>query len=112
MAITALYPGTFDPFTNGHCDLIRRASKLFDQIYVGVALSSRKKPMFSLEERIELAQQVLSDQGIVVEVIGFQTLMVDFAKELNVSAVIRGLRAVSDFAVSYTHLTLPTILLV
>ncbi len=97
MAIVALYPGTFDPFTNGHCDLVRRATKLFDKVYVAVALSSRKNPTFSLDERIALAKQVLDAEGIDVEVVGFQTLMVDFAKEIGATAIIRGLRAVSDF---------------
>ena len=94
---TAIYPGTFDPFTNGHCDLVRRASTLFDKIYIAVARSSSKNPLFSLEARIDLVEQVLADEDIEVEVLGFQSLMVDCAKELGVSAIIRGLRAVSDF---------------
>ena len=94
---TAIYPGTFDPFTLGHYDLVRRAAKLFDKIYIAVALSTSKHPLFSLEERIELIEQVMADDSINVEVVGFQTLMVDMADKLGVDAIIRGLRAVSDF---------------
>lgn len=94
---TAIYPGTFDPFTLGHYDLVRRASKLFDKIYIAVALSTSKRPLFSLEERIELIEAVLADETFNVEVIGFQVLMVDIAEQLGVDAIIRGLRAVSDF---------------
>lgn len=94
---TAIYPGTFDPFTLGHYDLVRRASKLFDKIYIAVALSTSKKPLFSLEERIALIEAVLADETFNVEVIGFQILMVDIAEKLGADAIIRGLRAVSDF---------------
>lgn len=97
MNIKAIYPGTFDPFTNGHCDLVRRAATMFDKVCVAVALSSRKHPIFTLEERIDLAKQVFADENMDVEVLGFQTLVVDFAKEVGASVIIRGLRAVSDF---------------
>ena len=96
MQTTAIYPGTFDPITNGHIDLVRRACGLFGHVYVAVAASGSKNPWFSLEERIELARQVLVDMP-QVEVRGFSNLMVDFAKSLQASVIIRGLRAASDF---------------
>jgi pantetheine-phosphate adenylyltransferase len=96
MSITAIYPGTFDPVTNGHVDLVRRATRLFDRVVVGVAASTGKQPLFTLDERIELAQTVLAEfKG--VEVQGFKTLMVDFAVEVGADVIVRGLRAVSDF---------------
>jgi len=96
IAKIALYPGTFDPITNGHIDLIHRASKLFDQVIVAVASSSRKNPRFTLEERIDLAEKVLSECPNV-SVKGFNVLLVDFAKQQNANILIRGLRAISDF---------------
>lgn len=92
----AIYPGTFDPITNGHADLIERAANLFSEIVVGVAASPSKKPMFSLEQRVELARSVT--QGLPnVTVVGFSGLLVDFAKQQQATVLIRGLRAVSDF---------------
>ena len=92
----ALYPGTFDPITNGHFDIIKRATKLFDEVIVAVALSRDKKPMFTLEERIAMAQEAV--QGIEnVKVVGFDNLTIDLAHEYDASVLIRGLRAVSDF---------------
>ena len=96
VAKIALYPGTFDPITNGHIDLVQRASKLFDQVIVAIAYSSKKNPRFTLEERIELAESVLADCPNVV-VKGFEILLVDFAKQQNANILIRGLRAISDF---------------
>jgi pantetheine-phosphate adenylyltransferase len=96
MSITAIYPGTFDPVTNGHVDLVRRATRLFDRVVVGVAASTGKQPLFTLNERIELAQTVLAEFKRV-EVLGFKTLMVEFAAEVKADVIIRGLRAVSDF---------------
>ncbi len=93
---TALYPGTFDPITNGHIDLVQRAAKLFDTVIVAIAASSKKNPKFSLEKRIELAEQVLSDCPNVI-VKGFDILLIDFARQQNATVLIRGLRAVSDF---------------
>ena len=93
---TALYPGTFDPVTNGHVSLIRRGHKIFDRIIVGVAKSTPKHPLFSLEERVALIQEVFKDDH-GVEVTAFEGLTVDFAREKNVCALLRGLRAVSDF---------------
>lgn len=92
----AIYPGTFDPITNGHADLIERASNLFTEIIVGVAASPSKKPLFTLEERVALVQQVT--EGLDnVRVVGFEGLLVDFAKDQQATVLIRGLRAVSDF---------------
>ncbi|PTB82496.1 pantetheine-phosphate adenylyltransferase, partial [Pseudidiomarina aestuarii] len=92
----AIYPGTFDPITNGHADLIERAANLFSEIIVGVAASPSKQPMFTLAERVELVRQVTRDLPNV-EVVGFSGLLVDFAKEHEATVLIRGLRAVSDF---------------
>ena len=91
-----LYPGTFDPITNGHVDLIKRAVKLFDEVVIAVALGHHKKPMFSFEERVELVETVFTDLP-QVSVVGFEGLLVDFMREQNATAVLRGLRAMSDF---------------
>jgi pantetheine-phosphate adenylyltransferase len=96
MTVKVIYPGTFDPITNGHADLIERAAKLFDHVIVGVAFNATKKPFFTLEERVQLAKDVTAHLDNV-EVVGFSGLLVDFAKEYNASVLIRGLRAVSDF---------------
>lgn len=92
----AVYPGTFDPITHGHADLIRRATNVFDQVIVGIAASPSKKPMFDLEQRVSMAQQALADLEHV-EVCGFSGLLVEFARSRSAIALIRGLRAVSDF---------------
>ncbi len=92
----AIYPGTFDPITNGHLDIIKRASHIFDQVVVAVADSSTKKPMFSLSQRVEMAKIAVEELDRV-KVESFDTLLVDFAKKLNVKFIVRGLRAVSDF---------------
>jgi len=94
--IRAVYPGTFDPLTRGHEDLVRRASTLFDSVILGIADSRAKKPFFTLEERLEMARQVLADLRNV-EVVGFTGLLIDFARQQNARVVVRGLRAVSDF---------------
>ncbi len=91
-----LYPGSFDPITNGHIDIAQRASKLFDSVIIAIARSQAKKPLFSLEQRIELAQQSLSHLDNI-EVVGFQGLLANLVHEKGVNGVIRGLRAVSDF---------------
>lgn len=93
---TVVYPGTFDPITNGHIDLVERACRLFNKVIVAVAASSRKNPLFSLEERVELAQETLAHLPNV-EVCGFDILLVEFVRQKNAQAVLRGLRAVSDF---------------
>jgi pantetheine-phosphate adenylyltransferase len=96
MTIKAIYPGTFDPVTNGHTDLIERASKLFSEVLVGIAASPSKKPRFDLEQRVEMIKAVTKHLPNV-SVVGFSGLLVDFAKANNASVLIRGLRAVSDF---------------
>lgn len=92
----AVYPGTFDPITNGHHDLVRRAAGIFEHVIVAIAANPNKAPMFPLDKRIEMARRVLDDVPNV-EVTGYSGLTVDFAHERSVQVVIRGLRAVSDF---------------
>ena len=92
----AIYPGTFDPITNGHTDLIERATFLFDKVIVAVASATSKSPVFNLEQRVALAGDVLNGMENV-EVCGFDILLVDFMKQKNASIILRGLRAVSDF---------------
>ena len=92
----AIYPGTFDPVTYGHLDIINRAAKLFDEIIVAVANNSQKAPLFSLEERIIMLEHITKDlNGVTVD--SFDQLMVDYVKQKNVNVVIRGLRMISDF---------------
>ena len=91
-----VYPGTFDPFTRGHEDLVRRASRIFDEIIVAVARSRNKNPLFGLEERVEIAREVLSPFPNV-EVVGFDGLLIDFMRQRSARILLRGLRAVSDF---------------
>ncbi len=91
-----VYPGTFDPITNGHLDLVERAARMFDHVIVAVAYSSKKKPLFSLEDRVSLASDVLSHLDNV-EIMGFDILLAHFVKENNANVLLRGLRAVSDF---------------
>ncbi len=93
---TAIYPGTFDPITNGHSDLVGRASRMFDRIVLAVAASPKKQPMLPLEQRIELARTTLAHLPNV-EVIGFDCLLADLVHEQNANIILRGLRAVSDF---------------
>ena len=93
---TAIYPGSFDPVTVGHLDIIKRASKLFDRVIVAVLVNMEKKPWFTIEERTELLKK--ATEGMPdVEITGFDGLLVDFAAQQNASAIVRGLRAVSDF---------------
>jgi len=92
----AMYPGTFDPITNGHIDLVRRAAHIFDRVVVAIAANPGKAPLFTLEERIDLARRVLIDVKNV-EVTSYSGLTVDFARQNGLSVVVRGLRAVSDF---------------
>ena len=94
--IKAVYPGTFDPLTRGHEDLVRRASTLFDQLVVGVADSKAKRTFFSLEERVEMARESLGKLKNV-QVVGFSGLLIDFIRQHGARVVLRGLRAVSDF---------------
>ena len=94
--IIAVYPGTFDPLTRGHEDLVRRAANLFDQVVVGVAKSQNKRPFFTLDERLEIAEEVLGHYPNV-HVRSFSGLLKDFVREQNARVIVRGLRAVSDF---------------
>ena len=96
MSRTAIYPGTFDPITNGHSDIVERAAKLFDRVIVAIAAGGAKKTVFSSAERVSLAKTVLQDLRNV-EVAGFDGLMTAFARERRAAIIIRGLRAVSDF---------------
>ncbi len=96
MHIRAIYPGTFDPITNGHTDLVHRAARIFDEVIVAVAKYSGKQAVFSMEERISLAQDILTGHKNVV-VCGFDSLLVDFMREKQATVILRGLRAVSDF---------------
>ncbi|WP_303907199.1 pantetheine-phosphate adenylyltransferase [Thiohalomonas denitrificans] len=96
MQITAIYPGTFDPITNGHTDLISRGARLFDRIIVAIAANPKKTPLFSLEERVELAREALVGMESV-EVCGFDTLLADYVRQRGAQVILRGLRAVSDF---------------
>jgi pantetheine-phosphate adenylyltransferase len=96
MHTRAIYPGTFDPITNGHADLIERAAQMFSSVLVGIASNPSKKPLFTLEERVAMIQQITAHLDNV-EVIGFTGLLADFADTQNASVLIRGLRAVSDF---------------
>ena len=91
-----VYPGTFDPITNGHVDLVERASRLFDGVVLAVAASSKKNPMFSLDERVKMAAESTSHIANVT-VLGFDKLLTYFLEDINETVVLRGLRAVSDF---------------
>ena len=93
---TAIYPGTFDPITNGHTDLIHRASRLFDHLVIAVAANPNKNPLFSLDERVNMVAQVLGDLDNLT-ILPFNMLTVDFAKSQGADVILRGLRAVSDF---------------
>ena len=96
MTVSAMYPGTFDPITLGHEDLVRRACRLFDKVVVAIAANPSKEPMFSLDERVELARTVLADFNNV-EGTGYEGLTVDFARQHDLQVIVRGLRAISDF---------------
>ncbi len=96
MSGTVIYPGTFDPITNGHTDLVQRAARLFDRVIIAIAASPGKQPYFSLEERVELARAALAEQPKIT-VTSFDGLLVDFARKQGAAVLLRGLRAVSDF---------------
>ena len=96
MKIIAVYPGTFDPITNGHLDLVARAAKLFHHVVIAVAKSDKKQPLFTFDERIALTEK-LCNRWVNVSVMGFDSLLVDFVNEQEGSVIVRGLRAVSDF---------------
>lgn len=96
MKTSAVYPGTFDPFTRGHEDIARRAASIFERVVIAIAANPNKAPTFNLQERVELAQAVLADLPNV-EVVGYSGLTVEFARERSLAVIVRGLRAVSDF---------------
>ena len=96
MSRNAIYPGTFDPITNGHHDLVRRASRIFDRVVIAIASNPNKAPLLPLDKRVELARAVVVELPNV-EVMGYTGLTVDFAREQGLNIIIRGLRAVSDF---------------
>ncbi len=96
MKIKAIYPGTFDPITNGHTDLVERAAKMFDEVILAIAYNPNKKPFFELDQRVELAESILAHLKNV-KVIGFTGLLADLAKQQNAHVLVRGLRAVADF---------------
>ena len=103
---TAIYPGSFDPITFGHIDIVERASTLFDKVILGVAESQSKNPLFSVEERIELIAEIFKDNE-KIEVLGYsQQLTVDLARDNNAIAIIRGLRAVADFEYEFQLATM------
>ena len=93
---TAIYPGSFDPVTNGHLDIIRRAAGLFDKVYVGILINRNKKPLFELQERMDLLREVTKDIP-EVEVISFEGLLAEYCKMKGINAVIRGVRGAADF---------------
>ena len=105
MNSTVIFPGTFDPITHGHRDLIERASRLFGKVIVGIAENKRKSPFFSLADRVKMAKEVLSNMKNI-EVLGFNNLLMDFAKEKQATAIIRGLRVVSDFEYEFQLATM------
>src|SRR6478736_2219270 len=96
MSTLAVYPGSFDPLTNGHVDIIERGARLFDRIIVSILVNAEKAPLFSMAERVEIARSVFADQGNV-EVDTFNGLLVDYVARRGAQVIVRGLRAVSDF---------------
>lgn len=92
----AVYPGTFDPITYGHVDLVERASRIFDQVIVAIAANQNKKPLLTLSQRVSLSAQVLKNQANV-NVLGFDSLLLDFARQQSANVILRGLRTVTDF---------------
>jgi pantetheine-phosphate adenylyltransferase len=105
MGSRAMYPGTFDPFTNGHNDLVRRACRIFEHVVVSVASNPGKTPLFSLEQRVDFARRVLADVPNV-EITGYSGLTVDFARQHGLNVIVRGLRAVSDFEFEFQLATM------
>ena len=98
---TGVYPGTFDPITLGHIDIIRRGAKLVDQLVIGVTTNPSKSPMFSVEERIEMVRREISGLEGELSVVSFDSLLMDFAERQGASMIVRGLRAVADFEYEY-----------
>ena len=96
-----VYPGTFDPLTLGHMDIIRRGAKLVDRLVVGVTTNPSKSPMFTLEERLEMVRRETVDLSDRLEIVAFDSLLMDFAEKMGASIIVRGLRAVADFEYEY-----------
>lgn len=96
-----VYPGSFDPITLGHVDIIRRGAKLVDKLIIGVTTNISKSPMFSIEERIEMVRREVRNVDCEIEIVGFNALLMNFAKSQNASIILRGLRAVTDFEYEY-----------
>ena len=96
-----VYPGTFDPITLGHMDIIRRGAKLVDKLVIGVTTNASKSPMFSVEERMAMVVRETADLGGGIEVVSFDSLLMDFAEKMGASIIVRGLRAVADFEYEY-----------
>ncbi|MBW8911404.1 MAG: pantetheine-phosphate adenylyltransferase [Sphingomonas sp.] len=96
-----VYPGTFDPVTLGHMDIIRRGAKLVDKLVVGVTTNPSKSPMFDLEERLAMVRRETADLGDKLEIVAFDSLLMDFAEKMGASIIVRGLRAVADFEYEY-----------
>lgn len=109
-----LYPGTFDPLTNGHVDIISRAIKLVDRLVIGIAVNDQKKPLFSTEERVEIVstemKQIALPKGATIEVMPFGDLLMSCAERINANIIIRGLRAVSDFEYEFQMVGMNTFL--
>lgn len=105
MGSRAMYPGTFDPFTNGHNDLVRRACRIFDQVVVAIAANPNKAPLFTLEQRVDIARRVLADVPNL-QVTGYAGLTVEFARLHGLNVIVRGLRAVSDFEFEFQLATM------
>ncbi len=100
-ARTGVYPGTFDPITRGHMDIIRRGAKLVDRLVIGVTTNPSKSPMFSIEERMAMVQREVTDIGGEIHVVSFDSLLMDFAEREGAGVIVRGLRAVADFEYEY-----------
>jgi pantetheine-phosphate adenylyltransferase len=98
---TGVYPGTFDPVTLGHMDIIRRGAKLVDRLVVGVTTNPSKSPMFTLDERLAMVRRETADLGVKIEIVAFDSLLMDFAEKMGASIIVRGLRAVADFEYEY-----------
>ncbi len=105
MGSRAMYPGTFDPFTHGHNDLVRRACRIFDHVVVSIAANPNKAPLFTLDQRVDIASRVLADVPNV-QVTGYTGLTVDFARQHGLNVIVRGLRAVSDFEFEFQLATM------
>ena len=98
---TGVYPGTFDPITLGHMDIIRRGAKLVDKLVIGVTTNASKSPMFGVDERLAMVRRETADLGPGIEVVAFDSLLMDFAEKMGASIIVRGLRAVADFEYEY-----------